>query len=184
MNVMVINAGRKTGNSNCVVSECLCEAKKHPVNISPVHLGSKRIRFCDGCLSCDETGKCHIKDDMQSLIDTAVKSDAFFFVSPTRWSLLSGELKTFMDRLNPLAASEKLSGKSSAIICIGQSEFSNDNSINYAIKSIVHFCDNAGIKVVGSVGIEKCLNEGDVNTLTTDIQKCISLFKELLGNNE
>lgn len=180
MNIMMVNAGRKNGNSSYIIKECVEMANNYPISVSPVHLGSRQILFCDGCLSCDEAGKCHIEDDMSVLIETVLASDAFLFVSPTRWSLLSGELKTFIDRLNPLAASEKLSGKSAAIICLGQSEFSDDDSINLAAQSISHFCENAGINVVGMMGIEKCLNETDIIPMSQDLQKCKDLFLTLI----
>ena len=70
-------------------------------------------------MDCDESGVCDFYDDMISNIEKVNKSDTLIFITPTRWNLLSGDIKIFMDRLNPLYVPKKLEGKKAIAIAIG-----------------------------------------------------------------
>lgn len=65
------------------------------------------LEFCRGCLACQETGKCVIKDGVSSIIETVENSDILVFVSPIYYYSITGQLKTFLDRMNPLYISTK-----------------------------------------------------------------------------
>jgi multimeric flavodoxin WrbA len=131
-------------------------------------------------LSCDETGKCHIDDDMGSIIANVRDADRIAFFSPTRWSLLSGDLKVMLDRLNPLAAKEELIGKKAIAICIGQTEAGIDSNTGHALDSIRFFCENAGILFVGECAISNCLVSGDALEKKADLANASELFQKLL----
>ena len=60
------------------------------------------MKFCKGCLACQKTGKCVIKDDIAPLIDTVRNADVLVFASPVYYYSVSGQLKTFLDRMNPI----------------------------------------------------------------------------------
>ncbi|MDR3299303.1 MAG: flavodoxin family protein [Candidatus Accumulibacter sp.] len=180
MKLLIIVAGRKNGNSFQTMTHCLKSNNLSAVEYSIVDLSEKKIAYCDGCLSCDETGKCHIVDDMNAIVLNAKDSDAMAFFSPVRWSLLSGDLKVMLDRLNPLAASEELSGKKAVAICIGQTDVKDDVSISRALDSIRFFCENAGISFIGECAIGNCLESGDVCARESDLIKATETFKKLL----
>lgn len=101
---------------------------------------------------------------MAGLLQKINNSDGFIFGSPARWNLLSGELKVFFDRLNPLAVPELLKGKKAVIFVVGQSEGESIDSIKSAANSIVLFCNSAGIEVIEIVYAENCLNPNDLIT--------------------
>lgn len=92
------------GGSN---SEILAhEAEKGAIDagnvVEFINLKGKEIKFCIGCLACQKTGKCVQKDDMADLIGKVQNADAIIFATPIYYYEMSGQLKTFLDRCNPL----------------------------------------------------------------------------------
>lgn len=178
MKVIAIIGSMRSGNSYSMVRSVEDTIVNKGVELETFHLRDISMSFCDGCLTCDETGECHLNDDMSIIVKKIKESDGLIFASPTRWSLLSGELKVFMDRLNPLAASDALSGKKAIIFTVGQTKKEEDNSISIATESIVSFCENSGIEVVDKVSAFECLMENEVNLEIS--KKCIEATDRLL----
>lgn len=160
MKILAIVGSKRRGNTYAMV-EAGCHALKDS-EVELLHLKDLNILSCDGCLQCDDTGKCHIEDDMSNIINRIANADGFIFGTPARWSLLSGELKTFFDRLNPLAMPEKLSNKKAIIFSVGQTEGEEAESIKLSAESVKYFCENAGIEVVDVVLAEGCANNEDL----------------------
>ena len=75
------------------------EAGNEVTLISPT---GKDIHFCTGCLACQKTGKCVIHDDMNDMQEIVRTSDVLVFATPIYYYEMSGQMKTFLDRLNPL----------------------------------------------------------------------------------
>ncbi len=65
-------------------------------------LHHKDIRFCIGCLSCVNTGKCVIKDDAPEITAKMHDADVLVFATPIYYYEMSGQMKTLLDRANPL----------------------------------------------------------------------------------
>lgn len=71
-----------------------------------VSLTGKEIGFCRGCLACQKTGNCVIRDDMDDLIEKVREADAIVFATPIYFYEMSGQMKVFLDRCNPLYISD------------------------------------------------------------------------------
>ncbi len=71
-------------------------------NVELITLRHKNINFCIGCLTCVNTGKCVIADDMQEIVGKMRDVDVIVFASPIYYYEMSGQLKTLLDRSNPL----------------------------------------------------------------------------------
>lgn len=181
MNIIAVVGSSRNGNTKYVIEKTIQEIQKNKdICVETINLKDIKMNYCNGCLVCDETGQCVIDDDMTKLVDHVKNADAFIFATPTRWRLLSGEIKTFFDRLNPLAVSEALKGKIASIIAIGQSSDEEKDSIVSAADSIVAFCNDAGIKVIDKIIICDCYSNSDVVKKTEDINNCIMSGKRLI----
>jgi multimeric flavodoxin WrbA len=178
MRIVAIVGSNRRGNTYAMV-----EAACHALNDSEVeliHLKDLDIKPCDGCLTCDESGACHLKDDMDKIIPRMKIADGFIFGTPARWGLLAGELKVFFDRLNPLALPQALKGKKAIIFAVGQTEGDEATSIENTVKSIKYFCENAGIEVIDTLSAYGCLTPNDLITKKPEIlSKCKSSAKKL-----
>lgn len=171
MKVVAVVGSIRRGNTLKMV-ETAC-SKFLPEEIDIIDLGKIKFDFCTGCLYCDEAKKCNIDDDLSKLMDKIEEADAYIFASPVRWSLLSGEMKTFFDRLNPFATVGTLNGKKCILLTVGQSETESDDalSIDMGLKSMEFFCENAGIEVIDEVKAYGCLAENDI-TGSFYLEKC------------
>lgn len=70
--------------------------------VTLISLTGKDIHSCTGCLACQKTGKCVIHDDMNDMQEIVRTSDVLVFATPIYYYEMSGQMKTFLDRLNPL----------------------------------------------------------------------------------
>jgi multimeric flavodoxin WrbA len=181
MKIIGIVGSPRKGNTEIMVSAALDEAKKAGAETEIILLRELKLEMCDGCLQCDETGKCHIDDGMNEVNEKMAAADGFIIGTPTRWSLLSGNLKVFLDRTNPLAVPERLKGKAAVIIAIGQSpKDEEEQSIKKAAASVENYCSNAGIDVVGIVLGFNALNERDIEKDNEVLEDCKKLGRKLV----
>lgn len=105
--VLVISTTlRKEGNSDILADYFLKGAEESQNIVEKVSLVNKKIEFCKGCLSCQNTGKCIIKDDANEIIEKIKNSDVVVFSTPTYFYEMAGQMKTLLDRTNPLFPSE------------------------------------------------------------------------------
>jgi len=181
MKILAVYSGRKNGNSSIMIQKAMEAVSNADSFVDVIHVGSMKLLFCDGCLSCDETKVCHLHDDMSSIISKIDNYDAFIFATPTRWSLLSGDMKVFFDRFNPLATTNMLEGKKAIIFVVGQSKDDEATSIRLAADSIRYFCENAGIEVIDSIIATDCLNSGDILLCQDVLDSCKSAMRNLLN---
>lgn len=102
-NILIISASlRKSSNSDALAEEFKKGALEAGNNVDKIDLAGKRIEFCKGCLACQNTQQCVIKDDAIDIADRMLKADVIVFATPIYYYGLSGQLKTLLDRANPL----------------------------------------------------------------------------------
>ncbi len=63
--------------------------------VEKVTLRGKDIRFCKGCLVCQKTQECVIKDDdAPAIVRKMYEADAICFATPIYYYEMSGQMKT------------------------------------------------------------------------------------------
>lgn len=106
-NVLVIASSlRKKGNSNTLAKAFLQGAKESGHDSELLYLSDYKINFCQGCLACQTTHQCVINDDVIKILEKIKKADVLAFASPLYFYEMSGQLKTLLDRTNPLYGSD------------------------------------------------------------------------------
>lgn len=106
-NVLVISSSLRSGsNSESLADEFARGAADAGNNVEKVTLRDKEIRFCRGCLACQKTQKCVIADDSREIVAKMHDVDVIAFASPIYYYEMSGQLKTLLDRANPLYPSD------------------------------------------------------------------------------
>lgn len=106
-NVLIISSSlRKGSNSEALAAEFARGAADAGNKVKLISLRDKDIRFCRGCLACQKTQKCVIADDAQSIVAKMHDADVIAFASPIYYYEMSGQLKTLLDRANPLYPSD------------------------------------------------------------------------------
>ena len=101
--VLVISTSIR-GNSNSEkLAEAFADGAKAAGNeVELVSLKDKTIAFCKGCLACQQTGHCVIKDDANAITDKMLEADVVVWATPIYYYEMSGQMKTMIDRANSL----------------------------------------------------------------------------------
>lgn len=159
--VVIIVGSRRKGNCYNLMQKISNGLKKERISTDTIIPGNQKIYLCTGCMDCDKNGVCDFNDEMESNIAKVKDAEVLIFITPTRWNTLSGDLKIFMDRLNPLYATKELKGKKVIAIAVGakkHTEYSTDG----AITSIGSFVEGAEAKLIYKANFDRCLDFTDI----------------------
>lgn len=89
---------RKNGNTAYAVQFALDVLKKAGFETQYISLAEKTINPCISCWKCSDTGQCWQNDGMDEIINAMKECDGLILASPVYFGMLSGQLKTMMDR--------------------------------------------------------------------------------------
>ena len=106
-NVLVISTSlRAKSNSDILTEQLIAGAKDAGHEVEHISLKGKDIKFCIGCLACQKTQKCVLRDDAIEIAEKVKNADTLVFVTPIYYYEMSGQMKTLLDRMNPLYPSD------------------------------------------------------------------------------
>ena len=101
--VLIVTASlRPNSNSDALAAAFAEGARTAGHTVESVSLKGKAIGFCTGCMACQKTERCVIRDDAAALAEKVGAADVVVFATPVYYYGLSGQLKTLLDRCNPL----------------------------------------------------------------------------------
>lgn len=110
---------RRQGNTEILLGEALRGAQHEGAEVELYSVSGKTIQPCDGCRACNETGECHIEDDMQNLYRKLLEADGIIFGTPVYFYSMSAQAKTVIDRTIALNHPERnLANKVGGIIVV------------------------------------------------------------------
>lgn len=106
-NVVVISTSLRSGSNSESLADAFMEgAKAAGHRVEKITLKDKSIAFCRGCLACQKTRRCVICDDAVWIAEKMRCADVIAFATPIYYYEMSGQMKTLLDRANPLFASD------------------------------------------------------------------------------
>ncbi len=106
-NILVISTSpRKGGNSETLADEFARGAREAGNCVEKVTLYDKTIKFCKGCLTCVKTQRCVIQDDAAVIVQKMLTADVIVFATPVYYYGMCGQMKTLLDRANPLFSAD------------------------------------------------------------------------------
>lgn len=100
--LIISSSPRKGGNSETLAAAFAKGAQETGNEVETVYLREKQYGFCKGCLACQKSGRCVIKDDAVEIAAKMHDADVLAFATPVYYYSVSGQLKTILDRANPL----------------------------------------------------------------------------------
>lgn len=105
--IMVISTSLRPGSNSDLLAEAFAEgAEKAGHEVTKVSLSGKKLAFCTGCLVCQKTLRCVIHDDADAIVQKMKDADVLAFATPIYYYEMSGQMKTLLDRANPLFPSD------------------------------------------------------------------------------
>jgi multimeric flavodoxin WrbA len=96
--VGIVGSGRVGGNTEILTRIALGEIEKEGLDTELIRLAGKRIESCDGCRSCSKTGKCHIKDDFESVFSKMKEADGIILASPVYYGAATPQITSLISR--------------------------------------------------------------------------------------
>ncbi len=105
MKVLAFNGSpRKKWNTATLLKKALEGANSQGAETELIHLYNLNYKGCMSCFACKKKGgksygKCAIKDDLTPIFKKIEAADAIILGSPIYYGTVSGEMKSFMERL-------------------------------------------------------------------------------------
>jgi len=171
---------RVKGNSNLLADQVAAGARACGADVESFGLHQMDIHPCDACNTCQETGVCVIKDDMQILYPKLLAAEAIVIASPIYWFTLSAQVKVCIDRWYAMESSggNALAGKQFGIVLTyGDTDPYTSGAIN-AIRTFQDMFRYLRANMVGIV-YGSALNEGDVRNQPDLMEHAYKLGQKL-----
>jgi multimeric flavodoxin WrbA len=105
MKVIAVNGSpRKKGNTASLLESALQGAAAQGAQIELIHLYDLNYKGCISCFACklrsgSSYGRCPVNDDLKPVLQKLEEADALILGSPIYYSMVSGEMRSFLERL-------------------------------------------------------------------------------------
>lgn len=105
--VLVLSTSlRHPSNSHLLAQKFAQGAQEAGHQVELISLRGKDLRFCNGCMACLNEPRCVIQDDANSIVEKMGEADVICFATPVYYYEMSGQMKTLLDRANPLYSAD------------------------------------------------------------------------------
>jgi multimeric flavodoxin WrbA len=104
----IYGSPRRGGNTDQLLDEALEGSRAAGAETATVYARDLTMRGCIECGGCDETGKCVLKDDMQSVYPLLYESDAIIMATPIFFYNVTSQLKAVIDRSQAAWAKQRI----------------------------------------------------------------------------
>lgn len=152
---------RKNVNSNRLAQEFARGAEEAGNDIEIVYLCDKEINFCKGCLACQKLHKCVINDDANAVTEKIRNSEVIVWATPVYYYCMSGQMKTMIDRSNPLFATEN---KFKEVYLLASAAEDEESAMDGTITGLQGWIDcHDGVELKGVIKAIGVTNVGDID---------------------
>lgn len=105
--VLVLSTSlRQSSNSDLLAQKFAQGAREAGHQVELISLRGKELHFCNGCMACLKTPRCVIQDDAGAIVEKMGAAEVLCFATPVYYYELSGQMKTLLDRANPLYSAD------------------------------------------------------------------------------
>lgn len=135
------------------------------------------IKQCVGCNQCFIKGYCSLKDDIDLIKRKMTESDIIILASPIYVHQVSGNFKTFVDRIGHWTHIMKLTGKLGVTISL-----SDNNGNEFATEYISKIMQYLGISIISNIEIRvQSISKGGIDSIIRYESK--KIIKSIKRNN-
>jgi multimeric flavodoxin WrbA len=105
MKVIAINGSpRKKWNTAMMLEHALQGAASQGADTDLIHLYDLDFKGCTSCFACKlkggaSYGRCAMRDGLTPVLDAIAEADALLLGSPIYFGTVTGEMRSFMERL-------------------------------------------------------------------------------------
>lgn len=143
--LIISSSPRKGGNSETLAAAFAKGAQETGNQVETVYLREKQYGFCKGCLACQRLGRCVIKDDAVEIAAKMHDADVLVFATPVYYYSVSGQLKTILDRANPLFGTDYAFTKAYLLATAAEEEWETVEGTVKAVQGWVDCFDRCAL---------------------------------------
>jgi multimeric flavodoxin WrbA len=131
----IYGSPRKGGNTDLLLDRILEGSRQAGAEVESIYVRRLKINGCLECGSCDHTGECAIRDDMDTVYPLLQEADVIFLASPNFFYNVTGQVKLLIDRSQAMWSKRLLEktpeqrrsydGGKGYLICIGATKGKN-----------------------------------------------------------
>jgi multimeric flavodoxin WrbA len=104
MKIIAINGSpRKNLNTHALLEKCLDGAKENGAETELIHLSNISFKGCRSCFACQQKNVtipvCALQDDLEAVLKKIYECDALVLGSPIYFGNVTGEMRSFLERL-------------------------------------------------------------------------------------
>ena len=160
---VVSSTPRKGGNSDILADAFIKGVVEAGHIAEKVNIREINLKFCEGCFACQKhkDNLCAIDDDMKSYLSRIQNADVLVFATPVYYFDMSGQLKTFLDRLNPLYPRQNNFKDIYLLATAAEAESTTMDGTIKGVSGWIECFKGANLKaVIGALGVN---DVGDIN---------------------
>ncbi len=188
----IYGSPRKGGNSDLLLEEALKGAKSQDAEVSTIRPYKMDINACSECGSCDKTGICIIKDDMQQIYPLLEEAEIIFVSTPMFFYGMPSSLKALIDRCQALWSKrmltkpkEKLRSYDSGngyMLAVGATKGANLFEGAHLVAK--YFYDALDMSYDGSVCVHKVEAKGEIVNKPEEMKAAFELGSQAVNRKK
>ncbi len=160
---------RKMGNTETLVNETIKGIESAGQKVETFYLNAMKIKPCQGCGGCYETGECIFHDDFDTVYRAIRSSDRIIMASPIYFYSVSAQLKIMIDRCQSFWSEKYLlkktiesgkHGRKGLLLLTGGMK--NNTGITCAEACLTAFFRTVSVPEHTSLGYLEIDNKGDI----------------------
>jgi multimeric flavodoxin WrbA len=185
----IYGSPRKNGNTDQLLNKTLEAAQSAGAEISRIYTRHLKISGCLECGGCDETGKCVVDDDMQSVYPLLEEADIIFLASPIFFYGVPAQAKALVDR-SQASWSKRILEKTSEqrktydsgkgyLIAVGATQ--GENLFEGTILTVKYFYDALDMNYEGGIFFRKLEHKSAVQEHPETLQEAANLGRKCVS---
>lgn len=177
-NILVISTSlRPRSNSDILTERLVAGARDAGHQVEEISLKGKELKYCIGCLACQKTQRCVQKDDALWIADKMKDADTLVFSTPIYYYEMSGQMKTLLDRMNPLYSSDYRFRRVYVLSVAAEDETSTPEKAVSGLEGWVDCFEKA--KLCGSLFVGGLNGPGEASANAEALEKAYQFGKNL-----
>jgi multimeric flavodoxin WrbA len=176
--IVITTSLRAKSNSDILAGRLIAGAKDAGHDVELIGLKGKTVKFCIGCLACQKTQKCVLKDDAVEIAEKVRNADTLVFVTPIYYYEMSGQMKTLLDRMNPLYPSDYKFRRVYLLSVAAEDEETTPEKAVNGLQGWVDCFEKA--ELAGSIFCGGINNAGEASSHLSELEEVYEFGKKLL----
>ena len=166
----IYGSPRKGGNTDLLLDRILEGSREAGAEVESLYVRRLKISGCLECGSCDDTGECAVRDDMDKVYPLLQEADIIFLASPNFFYNVTAQAKLLIDRSQAMWSKRLLektpeqrrtfdSGKG-YLICVGATK--GKNLFVGVELTAKYFFDALDMSYEGGLLIDRVEDKGEI----------------------